>query len=281
MSDAKEDEILKRIGDIQKDVTDLKTKAAPANAATKTDVTAIINQIKKGPDDQKNFLEAFFETSGLKDVFEAFKQESFWVTATLAVGALGSVITGKLLDLGKLFNLGLEKLTKFIAQRFFGRTTSQGRVLATGENGLPRPMSRQQADSLTSVSINPHGLTDVALNGLKTALEGLTPKIGPFNTATRQLMSAQALKKLARAIGTLKDKLDPSPEATIKDVATAIETLHTKLAPFDHDKLPKPRALKDIASAARDVVRDGDRLRTLFRDLATASTSAANAIAGP
>ncbi|MFD4873377.1 hypothetical protein ACFWOB_08375 [Streptomyces sp. NPDC058420] len=286
MPQDKDTEILKKIEDVQQDVSDIKRNLASEKSVTGADIASLKKElkedIKKGPDTSKTLFESLFEALGLKDLFAAFKDGADWGSKLLlAFGALSVVVIGQMLSFGKLFNAGLERITRTRANPTTGQAARPGRVLAVGENGLPQAMTRAQMDGLNAVSINPHGVSEAQLNGLKTALNGLPPKIRDFNSATADMKSAGTIGKLAQAIGKLKDKLDPSPEATIKDVATAIETLHTKLAPFDHDKLPKPRALKDIASAARDVVRDGDRLRTLFRDLATASTSAANSIAGP
>ncbi|MFF6993049.1 hypothetical protein [Streptomyces sp. NPDC010273] len=287
MPQGTEDEILKQVGDVQKSVSDVKSLVSPSNSAIKSDLdtqtSKILAAVKAGPETSKNIFESLFEALGLKDALSAFKDGGDpFSKVLLAVGAIATLVLGKLLDFGKLFNAALERLTRSRASGSVpAGQVRPGRVISIGEHGLPQRMTRAQMDGLNAVSINPHGISEAQLNGLKTALNGLPPKIREFNSATADMKSAGTIGKLAQAIGKLKDKLDPSPEATIKDVATAIETLHTKLAPFDHDKLPKPRALKDIASAARDVVRDGDRLRTLFRDLATASTSAANAIAGP
>ncbi|MBK3576824.1 hypothetical protein JHN63_24055 [Streptomyces sp. MBT65] len=285
MPQDKDTEILEKIEDVQQDVADIKRNLASEKSVTGADIASLKKElkedIKKGPDNSKPLFESLFEALGLKDLFASFKDGADWGSKLLlAFGALAVLVVGQMLNFGKLFNAGLERITRTSANQATGRAEIPGKVLAVGENGLPQAMTRAQMDGLNAVSINPHGISDVQLNALKTALDGLPPKIREFNSATADMKSAGTIGKLATAVGKLKDKLDPSPEATIKDVAAAIETLHTKLAPFDHDKLPKPRTLKDIASAARDVVRDGDRLRVLFQGLATASTDAANRIAG-
>ncbi|MET7483161.1 hypothetical protein [Streptomyces sp. NPDC005538] len=285
MAQDKDTEILEKVEDVRQDVADIKRNLASGKTVTSADITSLKKELKgdieKGPDTSKSLFESLFEALGLKDLVAAIKDGSDWGSKLLlAFGALATLVIGQMFNFGKIFNAGLEKITRTRANPATGRAAAPGNVLAIGETGFPKAMTRAEMEGLNSVSINPHGLTPETLNGLKSALAGLPEKIRDFSSATADMKSASTIKNIAKAIGGLKEKLDPSPEGTIKEVAAAIETLHTKLAPFEHDKLPKPRTLKDIASAARDVVRDGDRLRLLFRELATASTEAANRIAG-
>lgn len=288
MSEAKEDEILKQVGEVQKDVTTVKNLiSSPNEPATKKQLddktTKILDEIKKGPETNKNLFESLFEALGLKDLFGAIKDGENWGSKLmLAFGALAALVLGKLLDFGKIFNAGLEKATRAFLNRNTPADQAQrpGRVLAVGESGLPQHMTRADMDGLNSVSINPHGLTTELLNDLKTALDGLPPKIREFNSATADMKSASTINKIAKAIGALNNKLTPDPTATISGVSTAIGNLDTTLGSFSNDKLPKAQTLKDIAKAAKDVQRNASGLKKLFEDLAAASTATANSITG-
>ncbi|MEU6377506.1 hypothetical protein [Streptomyces sp. NPDC046909] len=265
-----------------------KDDGAPANSpATKQQLddksTEIVNAIKKGPETDKNLFESLFEALGLKDLFSAIKDGENWGSKLLlAFGALAALLLGKLLDFGKIFNAGLEKVTRALLN--VGRPNDQpqrtGRVLAIGENGLPQQMTRVQMDSLNSVSINPHGLTGELIAELNSALSGISPKIREFNSATADMKSASAIKKIAKAIGDLKNKLTPSPKEAITDVATAIGTLDTTLNTFSDSKLPKAQTLRDIAKAADAVQRNASGLKKLFEELAAASTRTADSLTG-
>lgn len=288
MGTAADTEVLDRIVEVKKEISTVKTAldthAKPENNVTNTELTGVKEELKKaikeGKDEQKTIWEALMESIGLKDFFEAFKQEDIWVKVTVIIGALGAVIMGKLLDLGKLFNLGFERLSRIIYRGLLGQTRDPGRVLATGESGLPRPMTRQQADALTSVSINPNGLTPEGLSGLEGALRDLTPKIRDFNDATRQMLSAGKINSLAKAVGNLKDKLTPSPHSTIKNTAKAIGALTTKLDKYDPTKLPKAQDLRNVQSAAINLAETAETLRTKFQTLSNGFGAAAGALAG-
>jgi methyl-accepting chemotaxis protein len=272
MSDSKQDEPLKKGGD---------EPASKNQLDTKTD--AILKAIKAGPETNKNIFESLFEAFGLKDLLSAIKDgENLASKLMLAFGVLAALILGKLLDFGKLFNAGLERVTRAIANRNTptGEARRPGRVIAINESGRPQRMTRAQMDALNSVSINPHGLTPTLLNDLKTALSGLPEKIRDFNSATRDMKSPSTITKIAKTIGTLKAKLTPNPAEDIKEVATAIGELNGKLQHYNPEKLPKPQTFKKIADAAKDLNRNADTLRRTFVDLATASSTAAGAIGG-
>ncbi|MGP2441697.1 hypothetical protein [Streptomyces sp. JW3] len=281
-------DILEKIAEIKTAIsavsTTLNSHVDPKNNVTNAELTTAKDElkeaIKQGKDEQKNIWEALMEAAGLKDFFEAFKQQDMAVKIIGIVGALGIVIMGKLLDLGKLFNLGFEKISRLFFRTVLGRGTAPGHVLATGESGLPRSMTRQQADSLTAVSINPHGLTPEALNNLKDALNTLTPKIADYNTETRQMLSAGKINGLAKAINNLKGKLNPSPHSTIKNTAKAIGLLSRKLELYDPTKLPKAQDLRNVQSAATDLAETAETLRTKFQTLSNGFGAAVGALTG-
>ncbi|WP_320784700.1 hypothetical protein [Streptomyces sp. CRN 30] len=280
--------ILEKIAELKTAIstvtTTLNSHVDPKNNVTDAELTTAKNElkeaIKQGKDEQKNIWEALMEAVGLKDFFEAFKQKDIYVQITVIIGAVGAVIMGKLLDLGKLFNLGFERISRLVNRGLLRRGTDPGRVLATGESGLPRTMTRQQADSLSAVSINPHGLTPEVINNLQNALNTLTPEIREFNTATRQMLSAGKINGLAKAINNLKGKLNPSPHSTIKNTAKAIGLLSRKLELYDPTKLPKAQDLRNVQSAATNLAETAETLRTKFQALSNGFGTAAGALAG-
>lgn len=287
MSQKTEDEILKQVGDVQKSVGDIKSLVSPSNAAIKTELdtkaTQILAAVKAGPETSKNIFESLFEALGLKDVFSAFKDGGDpFSKLLLAVGAIATLVLGKLLDFGKIFNTAFEKISRSLANRNLpeGQAPRPGRVMAIGESGLPQRMTRAEMDGLNAVSINPHGISAQQLSGLRNALDGLPPKIREFNSATADMKSAGTIGKLATAVGKLKDKLDASPTNDIDEAATAIGHLHTQLEHFNPNSLPKAQTLRGIATAARELHDSGDNLQQMFQRLATQSTAAAGAIAG-
>lgn len=285
MSQKTEDEILKKVGDVQKGVDDVKTLVSPSNVATKAELTTntnkIMKAIKEGPETSKNIFESLFEALGLKDLFAAFKDGGDpFSKILLAIGALAALVLGKLFDFGKMFNAAYEKISRSRANRNLpdGERQRPGRVIAIGESGRPQRMTRAQMDGLNAVSINPHGLTSQRLNGLKSALNGLPEKIRDFNSATADMKSPGTINKIAKAIGELKKKLTPNPKKKIEDTAKAIGELHTKLEPFDPQKLPKARTLRDVAKAAQDLNRNAGTLRNTFLELSREAGNAAGAI---
>ncbi|MFJ8106765.1 hypothetical protein [Streptomyces sp. NPDC096132] len=286
MASGSDSQVLDRIAELKDEIskvkTTLNTHVLDANNVTDKELTAAKDEIKeavkKGKDETKTIWEALFESLGLKDFFEAFKQEDFWTKATLIIGALGAVIMGKLLDLGKLFNLGFEKLTKLIARRMLGRTNSQGRVLATGESGLPRALSRQQADALSAVNISPTNVTAATLNGLRDALKEVVPEIIKFNDAIRDTPSSGKINRIAKAVEKLKAKLTPDPSQTISGAATAIGALNTKLEHYDANKLPKVNDLRQVQSAAHNLAETAETLRAKFVALSNGFSGAAGSL---
>ncbi|GLX52915.1 hypothetical protein Shyhy01_58650 [Streptomyces hygroscopicus subsp. hygroscopicus] len=262
-------QVLQKIADLKKDIgtvnTTLNTHVKNTGALTKTDKQDIINAIKGGPDEQKKPWEAFAEAIGLKDLFDAFKQLNPLTLAIAGVAAGIAFLKDKLFNIGKILNWVWEKFT--------------GKIWTLGDHGLPQQQTRAEAEANNSLSVNLDGATPRQLNDLKTALNGLPPKIHSFNTKIREMKSPSAINKITTAVGKLKEKLEPNPAEDIREVATAIGELHTKLAPFDHDKLPKPRTLRDISDAAKELNRNAENVRKMFRDLATSATNAASAIA--
>lgn len=262
--------------------------SAPDAPATKKQLddksTQILNAIKAGPETNKNIFESLFEAFGLKDLFSALKDGEDWGSKLLlAFGALAALVLGKLLDFGKIFNAGLEKVTRAWVNRGLTNDQAQrpGRVLTIGESGLPQQMTRARMDGLNAVSINPHGLTETQLNTLTTALQGLSPEVREFNSATRDMTSASTISKITKAIGNLKEKLVPNnPADDIRQAAGAIDELNTSMAAYKPEKLPKPQTFRAIATAAQELNREAGTLKRTFLELSQSAGSAAGAIGG-
>lgn len=267
MPDAKEDEILRRVGDVQTDVTAIKASAATSDDL-KTKVTDLTKLIKEGPETSKNVFESLFEAFGFKDAFAAFKDGGDWVSKILlAIGAVAAVLLGKMVDFGKLLNSVLTS-----------RGGGTGRGIAIGEDGVPRRLTADEMNAQNSVSINPHGLSEESINGLNSALAGITPVISGFNSATINMKSANKIKKIAKAIETLKGKLSPDPSTTIKDTATAIGALNTKLEHYDPNNLPKAQDLRNVQRAAHNLAETAETLRSKFVALSNGFNTAAQSL---
>ncbi|MEV5850139.1 hypothetical protein AB0M32_50105 [Streptomyces sp. NPDC051985] len=256
-------EVLKKIAELKKDIstvsTTLNTHVKNGDNLNKADKKEILEAIKGGPDDeQKSGWSAFFESLGLKDLIDAFKQLNGWSIAILATAAMVAFLKDKFLNYGAILNSIWEKLT--------------GKIWSVGERGIPTQQTRAQTESNNAVSINPHGITPELLNDLKTALTGLPNKIRDFNKRMAEMKSASAIKKITKAIGQLVGKLDPDPTEAIKSVGIEIGHLETKLSTFDHNKLPKAATLRDISAAAKDLNRNAAEVKEMFRSLGVAFT---------
>ncbi|MET9733791.1 hypothetical protein ABZZ79_25005 [Streptomyces sp. NPDC006458] len=289
MSEAKEDEILKKVGEVQKDVTTVKDLISPPNqAATKKQLDdkteSVLKAIKAGPETSKNIFESLFEALGLKDLFGAIKDGENWGSKlVLAFGAFAALLLGKLLDFGRLFGTAFERLSAAYRNRNTpaGDPRLAGRLPAVNETGFPKFMTRVEMDAMNSVAINPHGLTPQLLTELTSALNGLTPEIRLFNSATRNMESPSTIKKIAAAIGKLKDVLTPTnPAESVREVAGAIGELNTKMQNYKPENLPKPQTFRDITNAAKELNNNVDTLRGAFQRLASATTGAANSLTG-
>ncbi|MEU6192986.1 hypothetical protein [Streptomyces sp. NPDC047061] len=262
-------QVLEKIAELKKDIstvnTTLNTHVKSGDGLNKKDKEDILKAIKGGPDDeQKSGWAAFFESIGLKDVMDAFKQLSGWSVTVLAIAAGIAFLKDRFLNYGAILNSIWEKLT--------------GKIWSIGDGGLPTQQTRAQTESNNAVSINPHNIQPQLLNDLRTALSGLPPKIHAFNSEMAGMKSASTIKKISDAIGKLAEKLDPDPTRTIKDVAGAVGGLDTKLQSFDHDKLPKAATLRAISDAAKDLSRNADNVKRMFQDLGVAFTETANRI---
>ncbi|WOX11825.1 hypothetical protein [Streptomyces sp. N50] len=263
-------EVLKKIAELKNDIstvnTTLSTHVKNGDNLNKKDKEDILNAIKGGPDDeQKSGWQAFFESIGLTDMIDAFKQLSGWSVTVLAIAAGIAFLKDRFLNYGAIANALWEKIT--------------GKIWSVGERGLPTQQTRAQTESNNAVTINAHGITPELLNDLKTALTGLPAKVHAFNTKMAEMKSAGTINKVTKAIGKLAEKLDPDPTQTLKDVGREIGNLHTKLEGFDHEKLPKAATLRGISDAAKELNRNAENVKQMFRDLGVTFTDTANRIA--
>lgn len=267
-----EADILEKIADIKKDISTvnatLNTHVKPGNNLTNSEFDKgkkeIVDAVKKGKDEQKNAWESFAEAIGLKDIFEAFQQLNPISMTLLAVAAGLTFINERFLKLGTILNNLHERVT--------------GKLWTITDRGIPGRRTRAQVDAAQSVSINPHNLSEETLNGLKTALNGLAPEIVAFNSAARNMKSPRTLTQIATALGKIKDAISPNPADDIRDVARAVDALNGKLRNYDPDRLPKPRTLRDVAGATRDLSSATQTLGDRFRSLASDANAAAGAV---
>lgn len=281
-----DEEVLRRITEIKTEVasvkTTLNTHAKADNTVTNAELSEqtkkVLEAIKKGPDkENKSAWESFFEALGLKDLVAAVKEPQWQNALYLAIAAVGTLLLGKLLDLGKLFNFGLEKLWKAVALRRDPNSTSQGRILTLNERGIPsfRPRAEVETPPLVSVA----NADTASLDALNRALQGLRPEVTEFNTAVRALPSARQISKSAAAIEKLKRALTGLPSVTpIRNLTAAVNRLNNASDRYRPNALPNAAAMNSTASAAGNLTRATDGLREGFRQLADAARGVASAV---
>ncbi|MER7917524.1 MULTISPECIES: hypothetical protein [unclassified Streptomyces] len=109
------------------------------------------------------------------------------------------------------------------------------------------------------------------VNGQAEAFDRLKSKLP---SAASMKRTARAADKLSGALGKVAERLRP---AELDELSAATGRLNQKIQALDHEKLP--RTLHAVSDAARELNRNAQQVRTMFRDLATSATDAANAIA--
>ncbi|MFJ8821639.1 hypothetical protein ACIREE_07635 [Streptomyces sp. NPDC102467] len=105
----------------------------------------------------------------------------------------------------------------------------------------------------------------------------------PEQTAGERQQAVQAGQRQARRSGRSRGASRlPNAGDGVHDLGRDLEKVNSELETFGRlkSKLPKARTLKGISDAAKDLHRNGDNLKTMFRELASASTGAADAIGG-
>ncbi|MFI9807619.1 hypothetical protein ACIHEJ_25200 [Streptomyces sp. NPDC052301] len=117
---------------------------------------------------------------------------------------------------------------------------------------------------------------------LGQALGRVNSQVEAFDRLKSKLPSASKMKRTAGAATKLSGALEKVTErlrpAELDELTAATDRLNQKMSAFDHEKLPKPRTLKDISKAAKELHDNADKVREMFQNLATASTHAADAI---
>ncbi|MGW0823340.1 hypothetical protein [Streptomyces sp. NPDC002845] len=272
MASGSDAEILEKIADLKADIstvnTTLNTHVKPSNNVTDKQFEdgkkEIIDQVKKGKEEQKTRWEAFMEAIGIKNFFEAFKQLDGLTVTILVVGATLALLKDRVLNYGKLLNGLVEKVT--------------GRIFSVGQGGAPTLRTRADTESDQAVSINPTGVAPERLNSLKLALSAITPEIVKFNDAITRMKSPRQIKQIAKAVETLKNALTPNPADDVKNLATAIGRLNKRLDKYDPQKLPKAQTLRETAAAARDLSSTAETLRSRFVQLSNGFGTAARAL---
>ncbi|MEW1826174.1 hypothetical protein [Streptomyces sp. NPDC088196] len=117
---------------------------------------------------------------------------------------------------------------------------------------------------------------------LGQALSRVNSGIGIFDRLKSKLPSAARMKRTASATNKLGEALEKVTArlrpAALDDLTEATGRLTQKMSAFDHEKLPEPGALRDISKAAKDLHDNGNKVKEMFQNLATASTRAADSI---
>ncbi|MFJ9246044.1 hypothetical protein [Streptomyces sp. NPDC101776] len=117
---------------------------------------------------------------------------------------------------------------------------------------------------------------------LGQAMSRVNSGIEAFDRLKSKLPSAAKMKRTASATNRLSEALEKVTErlrpAELDDLTEATGRLTQKMSAFDHEKLPKPGALRDISKAAKELHANGDKVKEMFQNLATASTRAADSI---
>jgi hypothetical protein len=276
MGSGSDSDVLDRIAELKEELgvvkTTLNTHVKPENNVTDKELNEAKGElkeaIKQGKDEQKTVWEALLEAIGLKDFFEAFKQMDKWIIAIVLVGATLALLKDRVLNYGRILNTLMEKIS--------------GKIFSVDpQGGTPRLRTRQDTEASQAVAINPRGLTQEQLNGLTSALRGISPEIREFNSATREMKPAATINKIAKAIGNLKEKLVPNnPADDIRQAAGAVDELNTSMAAYRPEKLPKPQTFRAIATAAQELNREAGTLKRTFLELSQSAGSAAGAIGG-
>ncbi|MFF0472194.1 hypothetical protein [Streptomyces sp. NPDC004284] len=267
------DEILAKIAEVKTELDEVKKEVGTPKAATNTDLDKktqeIIAAVKEGKDEKKEAWEAVLEGLGFKDMVAAFKDQSSLTSALpLAFGALGVLLIGKIFDLGKLFNAGLEKLTRAIG-RARGNAGAEGRILAMTDSGLPWARRRAEAEAAPVIAMAASTLTPTELTNLKSALEAVNPRIRDFNTEARKMPSHRKLTQAGNAIST---KLNPAVSAAnptlIGQIAEKLDKLTDAVKEYNTHRLDvgalnklnkavdksNPEKVKDLAKAMGKLV---------------------------
>ncbi|MFC9393316.1 hypothetical protein ACFTWS_09165 [Streptomyces sp. NPDC057027] len=243
-------EILDKIAEVKTELDDVQTSVKnPPNAATSAQLdaktTQILAAVDKGKSEKKEWWEAYLEGLGFKDILGAIKdQTSLTSMLPLAIAGGLAIVFGKVFDFGKLFNAGFEKLTKKIAH-LLGRTSSEGRILAMTDSGVPWARRRREAEAAPIIAMAASTLTPTQLNDLKAALEGVNPPIRLFNSRARKLPSARMINGATKAIQGLNPVIAAADPDKIGQVADALNK-------FDPNKIPDPRKLAKINKVVKD-----------------------------
>ncbi|WP_416484573.1 hypothetical protein [Streptomyces sp. CL12] len=140
------------------------------------------------------------------------------------------------------------------------RFRQRGRQRGSDSSGLPSATdARSLEQSLSRV------------NSSITTLDELKSKLP---SAASMKRTASAAGKLSSALGKVTERLRP---AALDELTEATGRLHQKVQALDAEKLP--RTLHAVSDAAKELNRNAEHVRTMFRDLASSATDAANAIA--
>ncbi|MFE0384419.1 hypothetical protein ACFW1F_10090 [Streptomyces bungoensis] len=242
----------------------------------------------------KQTLELFQQ---LKD---AFHNADPTAQIAMAVGVIGgavalygkvrALITGTLTKIKSFLtafkNVTLKATGRFLGERkFFGRDDDgKFRLRPERTAGERRQALRESRRRFRQAGRGGgSGLPGTGdARDLGQALGRVNSQVEAFDRLKSKLPSAAKMKRTASAADKLSGALEKVTErlrpAELDNLTDATDRLNQKMSAFDHEKLPKPRMLRDIAKAAKEVHDNADNVREMFQNLATASTHAANAI---
>ena len=292
------DEVYDKLADVEETIdANAKSTVTTTNFDAKIkDLKAAIESGGKKEEEPQGWKDLAKEMSPIKDILAVANGSDFLSKAILTFGAITATVAAVTAIIASV--KGLMEKFKSLSLTVSGRLTGNRQYIgrdADGHLGIQPENPQQSVRQLqraanqqlrqrrqqsgasglpSSAEANSLGQAIGRINNGITTLDGLKSKLP---TAAKMKRTATAANKLSDALEKITERLRP---ADLDNLTDATGRLNQKMSAFDHDKLPKPRTLKDIASAAREVVRDGDRLRVLFQELGTDSTDAANRIAG-
>ena len=239
-----------------------------------------------------------------KQIMDVFQGKDLLAKIILAIGVVGAsvalvgkvraLITGFIEKikgaLATLKNLMLNVTGKLSGgdRRYLGRDDN-GRLGLRPERTSGEMQQAQQAASrqfrqrTRQLGRGASGVPSAGgAQALGQAMSRVNSGIEAFDRLKSKLPSAAKMKRTASATNRLSEALEKVTErlrpAELDDLTEATGRLTQKMSAFDHEKLPKPGTLRDISKAAKDLHDNGNKVREMFQNLATASAQAADSI---
>ncbi|MGM9333511.1 hypothetical protein [Streptomyces murinus] len=305
------DEVYDRLAEVKQQLE--KTVTSAHFDAKVAELKAAIEQGGKKPEEKKDEPKSIMDIiKGLPlikqalDLFQQFMGAIHSTNPVAQLAAIGALVGGAL----AFYRVVRDKITGIITKingvlaafkeatlKFTGRFQRNRQFFGRDDNGKFRlrpertPGEIRQAVQDSRRRARRGGRADGAAGGsgagdardLGQALGRVNSQVEAFDRLKSKLPSAASMKRTASAAGKLSGALEKVTErlrpAALDELTEATGQLNQKMQAFDHSKLPKPRTLRDISEAAKELNRNAEHVRTMFRDLASSATDAANAIA--